>query len=322
MIKEEILNLLKKEEYISGESLAEKLKISRTAIWKHIEILRKEGYNIEAKPKVGYKLTEKNPDLLSPLEIKEKLKTKIFGHKIFCFKEISSTQEVAKKLAVQGYTEGTVVVAEKQTKGRGRMDRKWVSPIGGVWLSIVLRPSIPPQHSQRITLVTSVAVAKTIKKLYRLNARIKWPNDVLIDGRKICGILIEASGEIDKINYMVVGVGVNLNINFDRVNPDLAKTAVSISQILNKRVSRVEFIQEFLTEMEKLYILFNNGRFNQILVEWKSLSETLGRKVKVISQEEVFIGKALGVDEDGFLLIKLKDGTVKKVVAGDVSIRR
>ena len=323
MVKEKIISLLKKKnkEYVSGESLAKKLGISRTAVWKNIKALKKEGYKVAAKPRVGYRLIGK-PDLLSTLEIKDGLKTRIFGCKVFCFKELSSTQEVAKKLAAQGCAEGTVVVAEKQTKGRGRIGREWVSPMGGVWLSIVLRPEIPPQHSQRITLVTGVAVAKTIRKLYGLDAKIKWPNDVLVNGYKVCGILVEASGEADRINYMVVGVGVNLNVDFAKVNPSLVGIAASISQILGKKVSRVEFIREFLVEMEKLYILFNRSKFNQILVEWKNLSETLGCKVKVISQKEAFVGKALDVDEDGFLLVRVEDGTVRKIVAGDVSIRR
>ena len=322
MTKTKILSILKKsKKYVSGEDLAKKAEVSRTAVWKHIEALKREGYRIEAKPKVGYRLIE-TPDILSPFEIGSGLKSKILGCKIFCFKEVTSTQEVAKKLAVQGCVEGTVVVAEKQTRGRGRIGREWVSPLGGVWLSIVLRPNLPPQYAQRITLTTSVAVAKTVRRLYGLNAKIKWPNDVLVDGYKVCGILVEASGEADRINYMVVGVGVNLNVDFSMVKPNLSKTATSISQILGRKVSRVEFIREFLFEMEKAYITLTKNRFNQILAEWRKLSETLGCRVKVISQKEVFTGEALDVDEDGYLLVRLKDGTVKRVVSGDVSIRK
>ncbi len=321
LVKEKILELLKKKTYVSGEELSRKFNLSRTAVWKHIKALRRKGYVVEAKPRQGYRLV-KTPDLLLPVEIKAELKTKIFGKKIFHFNEVTSTQEVAKKLATQGFEEGTVVVAEKQSKGKGRVGREWVSPLGGVWLSIILKPNILPHQAQKITLVVAVAVANVIRRLYGLDAKIKWPNDVLIDKKKVCGILVEASGEVDRLNYMVVGVGVNLNVNPATVESKLVKTATSISEILGREVSKVEFTREFLVEFEKLYKLFGSGGFNQILEEWKKLSETLGCKVKIVSQNEVFVGEALDVDEEGFLLVKLPNGFVKKVVSGDVYVRK
>ncbi len=321
LVREKILALLRNGNYVSGEELSKKLNISRTAIWKHIKALERKGYKIEGKPNLGYRLVEK-PDLLFPHEIKAGLKTKKFGCKIFHFKEVTSTQEIAKKLAIQGYEEGTIVVAEKQTQGRGRVGREWFSPFGGVWLSIILKPKIPPQHAQKITLLVAVAIAKTIRKMYNLDAKIKWPNDVLIGNRKVCGILVEASGEADRVNYMVVGVGVNINFDFRKIQPKLAETAISISQALGKKVSRVEFVQNFLVEMEKAYNIFEAGDFNQILDEWKKLSSILGCKVKIVSYKETFVGEAVDVDEDGFLLVKLEDGLIRRVVAGDVYVRK
>lgn len=318
-IKEKIVKMLKRKKQISGEELGKKLKLSRAAVWKQIKNLRIEGYNIQGTPKIGYTIVS-TPNKPLPAEIKSEIRTKIIGKKIFYFEEVESTQNVAKTLVDAGLEEGTVVIAEKQTRGRGRVGREWFSPKGGLWLSIILKPNIPTSKVQRLSLLAGVAVAKTLKKLYKLNAKLKWPNDVLIEGKKICGILVEASGDVDKVNYVIVGIGININVRFTG-RRELSTTATSILELLGKEVSMVKLTVKLLEEFEKLYLEFKHGEFSRIIEEWRKLSQTLGKKVKVESYEESFVGEALDVDEDGFLLVKVRDGLVVRVVAGDIHLR-
>jgi len=318
-IKEEIVRILKRRKHVSGEELSKKLKLSRTAIWKQIKNLRKEGYDIKGTPKIGYTIIS-TPNQPLPAEIKSEIRTKIIGRKVFYFKEVESTQEVAKTLANAGLEEGTIIIAEKQTKGRGRAGREWFSPKGGLWLSIILKPSIPTPKIQRLTLLAGVAVAKTLRKLYKLDAKLKWPNDVLVEGKKVCGILIEASGNADKVNYAIVGVGINVNVRFTD-KKELSSTATSILELLGEEVSIVKLTVKLLEEFEKLYLEFKQGEFSKIIGEWRKLSQTLGKKVKVESYGESFTGEALDVDEDGFLLVKVKDGSIARIVAGDIYLR-
>ena len=318
-IKEEIVKILKRRKHVSGEELSKKLKLSRTAIWKQIKNLRKEGYDIKGTPKIGYTIIS-TPNQPLPAEIKSEIRTKIIGRKVFYFKEVESTQEVAKTLANAGLEEGTIIIAEKQTKGRGRVGREWFSPKGGLWLSIILKPNIPTPKIQRLTLLAGVAVAKTLRKLYKLDAKLKWPNDVLVEGKKVCGILVEASGDADKVNYVVVGIGINVNVRFiDK--KELSSTATSILELLGREVSIVELTVKLLEEFEKLYLEFKQGEFSKIIGEWRKLSQTLGKKVKVESYGESFTGEALDVDEDGFLLVKVKESSIVRVVAGDIHLR-
>ncbi|MGP3667159.1 MAG: biotin--[acetyl-CoA-carboxylase] ligase [Candidatus Bathyarchaeota archaeon] len=318
-IKEKIVKMLKRKKQISGEELGKKLKLSRAAVWKQIKNLRIEGYNIQGTPKIGYTIVS-TPNKPLPAEIKSEIRTKIIGKKIFYFEEVESTQNVAKTLVDAGLEEGTVVIAEKQTRGRGRVGREWFSPKGGLWLSIILKPNIPTSKVQRLSLLAGVAVAKTLKKLYKLNAKLKWPNDVLIEGKKICGILVEASGDVDKVNYVIVGIGININVRFTG-RRELSTAATSILELLGKEVSMVKLTVKLLEEFEKLYLEFKHGEFSRIIEEWRKLSQTLGKKVKVESYEESFVGEALDVDEDGFLLVKVRDGLVVRVVAGDIHLR-
>ncbi len=225
-MREKILNILRdrKEGYISGEELSKKLGISRTAIWKHIQALKREGYKINSQKRSGYSLISV-PDLLLRYEIEKGLKTKILGKKIYHFKEIGSTNDFATELARKGIGEGAIVIAETQTKGKGRLGREWSSPFGGLWLSIILKPKILPTQAPRMTVIAALGAAKTIKKLYSLDAFIKWPNDVLIRSqisdiryqmKKVCGILTEMGAEQDTVNYVVIGIGANLNVDIKK----------------------------------------------------------------------------------------------------------
>ena len=318
--EESIIQLLENRRYISGEKLAKKLNLSRTAIWKHIKKLRSQNYVIESKPKAGYKLTKKT-SLLLPFEIKNNLKTSFLGKEIRHFEEVDSTQEIAKRMAREGAGEGTLIISERQKLGRGRMGRKWISPTGGVWLSLILRPKLAPSQAQRMTLAVAVATAKTFNRLYNINAKIKWPNDILVNGRKICGILIETEGEMDRLNFMIVGVGANINVNIE-AESEIVNIATSVRSLLGREVFRPEFVRVFLEEFEYLYNQCNSGFFSEILIEWRNLSDTLGKLVTVETPNEKFEGVASDLDNDGFLIVKLSNGTERKIFSGDIKIMR
>ncbi|MBU4309989.1 biotin--[acetyl-CoA-carboxylase] ligase [bacterium] len=346
-MRERILNLLyqRKKEYVSGEELSQKVGISRTAIWKHIQALKGAGYKINSQKRLGYSLVSV-PDLLLPYEIKRDLKTKILGKRIYYFKEIGSTNDCAIELARppageagKGAREGTIVIAEVQTKGKGRLGREWSSPFGGLWLSIILRPKILPTQAPRMTVIAALGVAKTIRELYSLDAFIKWPNDILIrsqlgtiraNGRmrkkgsrvfkKVCGILTEMEAEQDTVNYVVIGIGANLNIDVKKFPIEFRKDATSLEKELGRKIDRVEFTKRMLEEIENFYLLFKKRGFAPILKEWKEISATLGKGVKAVSGRRIIEGKAIDIDSDGTLIIKTKAGKKERILAGDVTL--
>lgn len=302
-MKAEILKTLRETKgYISGEKLGQSLGTSRVSIWKHIRDLKRDGYVIEASPR-GYRLVS-SPDLLLPCEFPE------LEPKIHHFHEVSSTMNIARQLARKGVEEGTIVIAERQTTGRGRLSREWQSPQGGIYFTIVLRPRISPVYAPRLNLVVSVAVARTIRKLFGLNAELKWPNDVLISGKKVCGILAEMEAETDTVNFVNVGVGINANSPISQ----LEHTATSLKEELGREISRKEFLRSLVKEINEQYALLTKP---ELLEEWKNLSDTLNRRVRVISLGETIEGKAIDIDANGALLIKDKDGLVRTVIAGD-----
>lgn len=321
-MRTQILQLLRTHsgQYISGEELSRMLAVSRTAIWKHIQSLKNEGYAIEAHPRLGYSLRQA-PDLLSPKEIKACLESQLLGSHIHYFTDVGSTNNEAKKLAAEGCPEGTIVVAEAQTIGRGRLSRGWFSPHGkGIWLSVVLRPPFQPQQAPKCTLMAAVAVTKAIRNFCDLQCGIKWPNDILYDGKKIVGILTEMNAEMDAINYIVIGMGINVNITADEFPPELAEIGTSILAAKGHPVSRLHLLCRILTELEQAYQQVVREGFAPILEEWKTLSVTLGQAVNVIGPDEKYSGTAITIDEDGALLVETDMG-LRKVIAGDVSIR-
>ncbi|MBD3878463.1 MAG: biotin--[acetyl-CoA-carboxylase] ligase [Quinella sp. 1Q5] len=309
-------------DFISGESIAGKLGISRTAVWKHIQKLRQNGYQILSSERCGYKLKDA-PDLLLPSEIQIGISTEIIGKEMEYHPSVESTNRVAKALAYHGAQEGTIVVAEEQTGGKGRLDRKFFSPRGkGIWFSLILRPKFSPHDAPKFTLMAAVAVAETMKR-FDLKAEIKWPNDIMHDGRKLVGILTEMTGELSKISYLVIGVGINVNISRDEFPEELRDIASSLSEMKGETLSRVKFFRAVLEEFDKLYVEVNALGFAEVLKRWKEYNITLGRNVRVISAGdggEIFTGRAVDLNSEGALIVDTAEGR-RTVYAGDVSIR-
>ncbi len=269
---------------------------------------------IKSSTKEGYTLVG-SPDVLAPAEIKAGLKTSMMGKNIHYFKETESTNILARDMA-GSVDEGTVVIAESQTGGRGRMGRKWISPEGGIWLSVVLKPRMQPLHAPRITLLAGVAVAKTIRNI-GLPAKIKWPNDVLINGKKVCGILTEIGAEMDSIQYVVVGVGIDANVDTETFPEEFRDSSTSLKNELGFDINRVEFVQKLLIELEALYLKFQKEGFTSIIEEWRMMSVTIGQWVKITTQSRIIYGEAVGVDSDGALILETGEGRLEKIVAGN-----
>lgn len=322
-LRSRILELLRRagEEYLSGEEIAKRLGVSRTAVWKHIKELREAGYAIKSQSRSGYSL-EDAPDRLLAEEIKNGLQTRFVGRNIVFFDAIDSTNQVAKQLAAQGAASGTVVVAEAQGKGRGRLERPYFSPAGkGIWFSVILRPHILPQEAPKCTLLAAVAVAMAMKR-FGLKAEIKWPNDILHEGRKLTGILTEMSAELDRVNYIVIGTGVNVNMEEEEFPEELRDKATSLSIMKGERLPRVAFFQAVLEALDELCIVLEEDGFAPIVARWREYAVTLGQDVHVIgvTGRGSFDGRAVDIDEEGALLVETADG-VRRVLAGDVSIR-
>ena len=318
-----ILQILKDKspEPVSVEDLAKKLGITRTAIWKHIQALKKEGYEIEAYTKKGYVLTGV-PDKLLPAEIGQHLHTEFIGRHIAYEETVVSSNEVLKKLAGQGAVDGTICVAEEQTGGKGRLRRGWFSPKGkGLWFSVLLKPTFLPQDAPQMTLLSAVAVVRAIREICHVDARIKWPNDVLLSGRKLVGILTEMSAEFGHINYLVIGIGINVCVPKEMVPEDLRESAVSIEDVCGCHVDRAALLAKVLDYMEEYYEIACKQGFAPIFDQWRKFSATLGKQVKVISPNKIYTGTAVDIDETGALLVRKEDGTTETVLAGDVSIR-
>ncbi|PKM81393.1 MAG: biotin--[acetyl-CoA-carboxylase] ligase [Firmicutes bacterium HGW-Firmicutes-14] len=322
-MKGDIILLLKKRypEYVSGEEISSLLGVSRTAVWKHIRGLRDQGYRIESRSKVGYRLLE-SPDRLYEHELSGLLRTELIGKKIVYCESVDSTNNLARTLAQEGSPDGTVVIAEEQTGGRGRMGRSWYSPPGqGIWFTLILRPPVNPADAAKITMVSAVAAARGIREYTGLAAGIKWPNDILLSGRKAVGILTEMNAEIDRVNYLVVGIGININVDRGQVSSELAAALASLEEEAGRHLSRIELLAAILNDLDRLYREFIDGNFSQILIEWRKMSVTLGKLVKVTSLHDTDEGLAFDVDEEGALLLRKKDGSVRRILAGDVSLR-
>ncbi len=324
-MKEKIIETLSATEgYISGEELSEIFGVSRTAIWKHINALKEEGYEIESQTRKGYKLL-KRPDALLKAEILFQLKTQRWGKEyLYTYDEVDSTNVIAKKLANEGKPEGTAVVAEFQRAGKGRLGRKWVSPKGsGIWLSLILRPPMLPTNAPQLSFVIAVGMVRALKNTTGLDIKTKWPNDILIDRKKVAGILTEISAEMERINYIVVGIGVNVNQRVEDFPIEFRDKSISL-RLANQgqSLSRVKILQGILEEMERVYNNYLEEGFEPILEEWKNNSITIGEEVQVIMGEERFNGVAIDIDKDGSLLVKKDNGEVERIIAGDVSLRK
>jgi BirA family transcriptional regulator, biotin operon repressor / biotin---[acetyl-CoA-carboxylase] ligase len=306
--------------YMSGEEVSQRLAVSRTAVWKHIQALKADGYDIEAHSRLGYRLRG-IPDLLLPREIDSRLTTKVFGRHICYFPQVASTNTEAKRLATDGCPEGLIVVTEEQTGGRGRLSRGWFSPFGkGIWLSLVLRPPFSPQDAPQCTLLAAVAVNRAIARATGVDCGIKWPNDILCNEKKVVGILTEMTAEMDAINYVVIGMGINVNVAAEEFPPDLQASATSLAIAAGRPLSRLALLTAILEEFEAIYQLAVETGFAAVLDLWRSGSVTLGRMVDVFGVGRKFSGIALDIADDGALLVETAGG-LERVVAGDVSIR-
>jgi BirA family biotin operon repressor/biotin-[acetyl-CoA-carboxylase] ligase len=320
MVDEEILRLLKDHSpgFLSGEEISCRLKVTRAAICKRVRHLRALGYEIEASTRTGYRLI-RSPDLLTPPEVRPLLRTKWMGRKIHHFHATDSTNSMAYQLALQGAEEGEIVIAESQKKGRGRLGRKWFSPPSvNLYLSVILRPEIPPQQVSLMTLMAAVATANAIHKFSGLQPVIKWPNDILLKNRKVAGLLNEIHSEMDRIHFVILGIGVNLNMDEKMFSKEIHSIATSLQREMGQSVSRKVFLQILLEELEIWYEIFLKDGAAPILKAWRDKAQIQGRSVKVISFGEVLSGTAIDVDHDGALILETKKGEQKRVVAGDV----
>ena len=325
MLDEKILEILRNsgESYVSGEDLCKRAGISRAAIWKRIEKLREEGYDIEASPHLGYRLAG-IPDSLIPSEVQWKLKTKVFGKAVVSYKKVDSTNDIAYSLAEKGVREGMVILADEQAKGKGRHGRSWASPAkSGIYMSCIIRPPIAPSEIPKITLVAAVAVAKAIRQVTGLEATIKWPNDILIRGEKVCGILTEMRAEQDSVDFIVLGIGVNVNTP----QKSLPKGATSLKEELRRakrdeEISRIELAKKILEMLDEYYIMLKEKGSKPIIEEWKGLSSMLGSRVKAVLPNRTIEGQAHDIDPDGALVLRLDSGVLEKVSSGDIVMVR
>jgi BirA family biotin operon repressor/biotin-[acetyl-CoA-carboxylase] ligase len=305
---------------VSGEEASGALRVSRTAVWKHIRSLRRAGYDIEALPSRGYRLLTE-PDILIPEEIAAGLQTERIGCNIICLKEIGSTNEEAFRLAEEGAEEGTVVIAESQDRGKGRLGRLWESPPGvNLYCSVILRPTVLPVRAAQLTFLSAVAVARAIGSTTALSPSIKWPNDLLVGGRKVAGLLNEMSAETEKINSIVLGIGVNINMKREQFPDTLRHPATSLAIEEGRPVDRTVFTRALLVELDRLYMLFLEKGYDPIREEWLSLCNSISREVQVNFRDTVIRGIALGIDDEGALLVQLDGGRIERVLAGDVTV--
>lgn len=319
-MRERILDFLrKKDDYVSGDYLSQRLGISRQGLWKHIQELKEMGYDIVAVPHLGYRL-EAAADRLFAFEVKHGLATRMIGRKIVYLDRVGSTMDAALRLGLDEVPEGTLVIAESQSKGRGRLGRQWLSPkYQGIYFSLILRPRIMPSEASLLTLLAAVSIAEALREVCAVEALIKWPNDLLLGDKKVAGILTELNAEMDRINFAVIGIGINVN----NEKSSLPASAVSLKEAVGERINRVALVQALCRAFEKDYLDFQGaGGVARILQRWRLMSFTLGRRVSVASRGEVIEGEAVDIDADGGLLIRQDSGVVRKVMAGDVTVQR
>ncbi len=317
---DQLLKMLAAQTYISGEELSRRLNVTRAAVWKRIEVLREQGYNIESAGKKGYHLAWPE-DTIDPAFVQLDLDTKWAGRPPMLYaRSMTSTNSVCKQVAEEGAACGTVALCEEQTAGRGRRGREWVSPKGqGLWVSLLMRPMLTPSSAQLITFVAAVAMAEAVEVVTGLAVGIKWPNDLVVNGKKVCGILLELAGDVETIAYVVAGTG--LNTGASAYPPELADKATSLEEVLGRPVKRAAILRAYLAAVEKHMTHLEQQGLDGILAAYEKRSCTLNRPVKVEGGGENFTGTAVGLDENGALLVKLEDGTTRRVLAGDVSVR-
>ena len=308
---------------VSGAELSQKLHVSRAAIWARVEELRSLGYDIEASPHKGYRLLS-TPDVLHADDLISRLgKTKVVGRDIRVFQETTSTNDVIDKLARDGVKEGVVVFADSQTRGRGRLGRKWMSPARrGLWFSILLRPDLRPQEITRLTVASATALRRAIELQTGLRPEIKWPNDILVYGKKVAGILLELSAELDHVKYVVLGIGVDVNLNPGDFPAELRKIATSLKAELDRPISRPDLAVAIMHELDNDYARIEAGRFVALAEEWQEHGTTIGHDVVIRMGNRQVRGRAESLGEDGELLVRTEHGHLERIVGGDVTLEK
>lgn len=308
-------------EYLSGQDLSDVLKISRVAVWKHIKKIKELGYKIETKQKLGYRL-ESDSEKLLPWEITSGLETKFIGKQAYYFDSIDSTQNQALTMTFDKENNGAVIIAEEQTSGKGRAGRKWESPKGGIWLSVILHPEFDISVATLFPLAAALALLKAIQKTTKIKSELKWPNDITIKGKKIAGILVDASLESNRIENLVLGVGINFDVDIKQIEKSLKGMpnfygVTSISKY-NKTVKPLSLIHTFLLELENIYFMLNSGEIRKIINEWTKYSATIGKEVQIMTKKGKIRGKAIRIDDDGSLVVSHRNKN-QKVIAGDIT---
>ena len=308
---------------VSGADLAQRLHISRAAVWARIEELRTLGYDIQASPHRGYRLLD-SPDLLHADDLLARLgRTEVIGRDIRVFQETTSTNDVAEKLARDGVKEGAVVFAETQTKGRGRMGRKWISPAGkGLWFSVLLRPALRPTAVTQLTIMAATAIARGLRSATGLNVEIKWPNDLLVGGRKLVGVLTELNAEVDKVKYVILGIGVDVNLDAAALPADLRRIATSVKIETGQSWNRADVAAAILRELDADYRRVCRGQFAALADEWESRCATLGQNVTIDIGGRKVRGRAEALDDDGALLVRTQHGRLERIIGGDVTVEK
>ena len=307
-------------EYLSGQDLSDVLKISRVAVWKHIKKIKTLGYKIESKQKLGYRLVDDTEKLL-PWEITTNLKTKVIGKRVHYFEEIDSTQNFAQQIASDKKENGAIIIAEKQTAGRGRLDRKWTSPKGGISFSIIIHPKFDVSSSTLVPILSAVALSKSIKSVLGIETEVKWPNDITTNGKKVAGILVDASFQANSIDYLILGVGINFDIDARKLEKRLSKTpnfyGINSLRGKNDKTPPKLLLKEFLSQLEKNLLQLDDGKKSQIVKEWTKKAAGIGKKIIINTSDGKVAGISQGIDNEGALKLKTRKG-IKKIFAGDV----
>jgi len=315
-----ILAFLKahRSEFLSGQDMSDILKISRVAVWKDIKKIRSLGYKVESKQNIGYRLINSSK-LPLPWEIKEDLNTEFLGGRIYYFNTIDTTQNFAMKIASKKNENGSIVISKKQTGGRGRMKRKWKSPVGGIWMSIIVHPKFDVTYTTLIPIAASLALCIAIEKTLKINTKLKWPNDITLKGKKVAGVLTDASITSNHIESVVLGIGINFKINPNELESSIKKTPnfYGVTTLVKKNESMVPLIKQFLYELENVLKLINSAQIKKIRNEWTKRSSTIGKNISIITNDGRIRGRALKIDNDGGLVISRGKKT-ERVLVGDV----
>jgi len=316
-----ILSFLKahESEFLSGQDMSDILKISRVAVWKDIKKIRSLGYKIESKQNLGYRLIDSS-ELLLPWEITQNLNTKFLGKRVYYFDSTDSTQNFAMEIASNDKENGTVIISKKQTVGRGRMKRKWKSPTGGIWMSIIIHPKFDVSYTTLVPIATSLALCMAIEKILKIKPELKWPNDVTLKGKKVAGVLVDTSIISNEIENVVLGIGINFKIKPHELASTIKKTPnfYGVATLVKKNEKALPLVQQFLYELENVFQLINSRRIKKIKSEWTKRSSTIGRNVSIITGEGNVNGKAVKIDSDGALIIS-KGKKTEKILVGDIT---